>query len=113
MDALYENVVERFSSASSVRIHRRTSLEAASAFEDGYFDWIYLDADHSYEAIRDDLEAWLPKVKAKGFIAGDDYAVEGGWWGDGVLRAVDEIVSTNRADQLFVTGTQFLVRNRP
>lgn len=112
MDSLHDTVVATFDSTPSVHIHRETSVEAASTFEDGYFDWIYLDADHSYEATRADLDAWLPKVRPHGFIAGDDYTTDGGWWGDGVVRAVDEAVVTGRVDQFFLTGTQFLVRRR-
>lgn len=112
MDSLYSQVVTRFEKTSSVIVHRKTSIEAASSFQDGYFDWIYLDADHSYEAIRADLEAWLPKVKPGGFIAGDDYSTDERWWGDGVVRAVDEVLESGRVDKFYLTGTQFSVRRR-
>lgn len=109
LDGLYESVVARFASSSQVQIHRQTSIEAAEAFPAEYFDWIYLDADHSYEMVRADIEAWLPKVKRGGFITGDDYAVSGGWWGDGVVRAVDEAIASGQVDELSVTGVQFQV----
>ena len=112
MDDLYERVTTRFASTPAITVHRQTSVEATSAFPNEYFDWIYLDADHSYESTQADIEAWLPKVKRGGFIAGDDYAVDGGWWGDGVVRAVDEAVSTRKVDNLYLTGSQFSVRRR-
>jgi methyltransferase family protein len=37
-----------------------------------YFDWIYVDGDHQYEAVKKGLESYLPKVKPGGFITGDD-----------------------------------------
>jgi len=36
-------------------------------------DFIFIDADHSYEGCLNDLKAWCPKVKPKGIICGHDY----------------------------------------
>jgi predicted O-methyltransferase YrrM len=36
-------------------------------------DFLYVDAGHSYEAVKADLDAWAPFVKPGGLIAGDDY----------------------------------------
>ena len=49
---------------------------------------IFLDADHSYEAVRLDIETWLPKVKKNGILAGHDYI---NLLHPGVKRAVDDI----------------------
>lgn len=54
-------------------IVRGVSPEAAAQFPDGYFDAIYLDADHSKEAVLNDLAAWAPKVRAGGAYMGHDY----------------------------------------
>ena len=72
MDVLMASVVDRFADNASVKIHRCTSIEAARHFHDCYFDWIYLDGDHSYEAVLADLGAWFPKVKIGGNIVCDD-----------------------------------------
>jgi GR25 family glycosyltransferase involved in LPS biosynthesis/cephalosporin hydroxylase len=48
------------------------SVEAAKNYKDGSIDFIFLDGDHSYEGLCRDLEAWLPKLKPGGVIAGDD-----------------------------------------
>ena len=58
----------------SVRLYRMMSDEAAKNFPDEYFDLIYIDADHSYEGCKKDLEAWWPKVKSGRFFTGDDYS---------------------------------------
>jgi predicted O-methyltransferase YrrM len=63
---------------------RMTSVEAATKFADQSVDFLMLDGDHSYEAVKADLDAWLPKMKPRGVIAGDDYL-----W-PGVNRAFDE-----------------------
>ena len=56
-----------------------SSLQAAECFADGYFDLVYIDGDHRYEAVLADLRAWYPKVAAGGILAGDDW----GEWLDG------------------------------
>jgi len=61
------------------------SWEASSNFEDGSVDFVFIDADHEYESVVKDIEAWLPKVKKGGIISGHDYFNP-----CGVKRAVDE-----------------------
>jgi len=54
-------------------IVRGVSPEVAAQFPDGYFDAIYLDANHSKDAVLADLAAWAPKVRAGGAYIGHDY----------------------------------------
>jgi len=75
--------------AGRVIVHRGLSAEAAQMFADEYFDWIYIDAGHSYEDVKSDLYYWYPKVKTGGFITGHDY-IEKTWYG--VVRAVNEFL---------------------
>lgn len=72
-------------------IWRTTSLEAAAAIDDHSLDFVYLDARHDYVSVLEDLEAWYPKLRVGGVIAGHDY-VDGHFpEGDfGVRSAVDE-----------------------
>ena len=49
------------------------SVEAAKQFEDDYFDFVYIDANHVYEEVIADLEAWYPKIRKGGMLAGHDY----------------------------------------
>ena len=57
-------------------------------FENESFDTIFIDLDHSYESVKKDIELWLPKVKAGGILAGDDYRVTT----PGVIDAVKELL---------------------
>ncbi len=93
-------------------MHRCPSAEAAALFPDDYFDWIYVDGDHVYEAVRADLELFDPKVRPGGLIAGDDYG-QAGWWKDGVTRAVDEFVEARGYEAVSVAANQFAVRKPP
>lgn len=69
---------------------RLPSAEAAKTYADNSLDFVFIDADHEYESVKEDIEAWLPKVKIGGTLAGHDY--EGPWW-PGVAKAVHELTS--------------------
>lgn len=60
--------------ASSRRtILRGTTLEVVDAVADGTLDFAYVDGDHTLKGIGIDLIAILPKMRAGGFIGGDDF----------------------------------------
>lgn len=48
------------------------TTEAAKQVADNSLDFVFVDADHSTEAVRADIEAWSPKVKDTGWILGHD-----------------------------------------
>ena len=52
---------------------RKSSVEAAAQFEDASIDFVFIDARHTYDAVMEDLEAWWPKVRPGGIVAGEDY----------------------------------------
>lgn len=70
-----------------INIIRGDSGGSAEQFEDESIDFLFLDADHVYDRVKSDIEAWLPKIKIGGIIAGHDYCEAH----DGVIQAVDEI----------------------
>ena len=52
---------------------RSLSEQAVNLFEDGSLDFVYLDGNHAYDFIKQDIELWYPKVKKGGIVAGHDY----------------------------------------
>lgn len=58
---------------SRAHLTRSLSTAAAATFANCSFDWIYIDALHSYEALKSDLHAWWPKLRAGGLLSGDDF----------------------------------------
>jgi len=54
---------------------RMPSLEGAKTFEDSSLDFVFIDGDHSYQAVIDDILAWWPKVRPGGVLAGHDYGI--------------------------------------
>jgi hypothetical protein len=71
-----------------------TSEEASKQFEDNSIDFIYIDANHSYEGCKKDIELWFPKVAEGCVISGHDYIADGIYSEGifGVQRAVDEFI---------------------
>jgi hypothetical protein len=61
--------------------------ESAARFWAEILDFVFIDADHSYEAVKADIAAWLPKIRNGGWITGHDYDPEKF---PGVVRAVEE-----------------------
>jgi glycosyltransferase involved in cell wall biosynthesis/Tfp pilus assembly protein PilF len=100
---LYYYVMDTFADDPGVFIYKMDSVFAARQFPDNYFDWVYIDADHSYNGCKNDLNAWYSKVKPGGIFAGHDFLdgiVSAGEFG--VKSAVLEFVS-DKDTQLFIT----------
>jgi hypothetical protein len=91
--ALERMVRERFEAVPEARIIRGTS-DCLRLFPDSYFDAVYIDADHTYGAVRRDLFASLRALKAGGWLMGHDYGVNrertDARWEFGVRTAVDD-----------------------
>ena len=49
------------------------SVTAAKQFTDQSLDFVYIDADHSYESCLADINAWHPKIRVGGILSGHDY----------------------------------------
>lgn len=74
LEEAYGNTRERLAPyADRCTIVRATSADASASVPDGSLDFVYLDADHSYGAVHQDLGTWSAKVRPGGLIAGHDY----------------------------------------
>lgn len=85
---------------------KKDSIEASKDFEDKSCDVVYIDMDHRYEAVKQDIEKWLPKVKSGGYIAGHDYAP---YEWDGVVKAVDEFFG--KSNIVIMDGNSWVYHN--
>ncbi len=88
-DAAYRQVLGRFLADEGMRVVKEFSEIAAPMFPDGYFDWVYIDANHlrCYE----DIQFWWPKVKSGGWLLGHDYCMVGDFIR--VKESVDRFIS--------------------
>lgn len=87
------------------KVMRCTSEEAAPRFEDAQLSFVYIDAQHHYEAVKEDIALWRPKIRKGGVLAGHDYLdgeIEGAGR-FGVRSAVDEFVAERGVKKLVIT----------
>lgn len=95
--------------SKQVTILRKLSEDAAKAIEDNSLDWVYIDGDHSYKGIMNDLVNYYNKVKIGGYIVGDDYD-EHNWYKDDVVKAVRDFVRDNKVDEVKYHNRQFVLK---
>jgi len=60
---------------------RATSEVAADMFDRESLDFVYIDANHAYDFIVQDIKLWYPKVKSGGYLCGHDY-INVDWYND-------------------------------
>lgn len=85
-------------------VMKMRSATAARSLQDKSVDLVFLDADHSYQGVKDDWFEWLPKIQSGGWIGGHDY-------GDnrfGVKKAVDESLAFWHKLELDIDLTWFV-----
>ena len=108
---------------------RAESKVAADMFADNSLDFVYIDANHAYDYVVEDIALWYPKVKNNGFVLGHDY-IAMDWYNDpnfmkngkdkhifglngfyygvfGVNPAVDEFCEEIKYKALYVTNEWF------
>ena len=98
MNRLYAAVKSGLSNRHSGRaqIIRAGSGEATHEFPDSCFDAVFIDGDHRFESVLQDLHAWWPKIRPGGSILGDDYQR------DSVAAAWEEFLSLVDGDSFFL-----------
>lgn len=113
MELIFQRVQDRYAAEienGQVEIIRDWSGSALEKFAQESIDFAYVDGDHSYEGVSADLKSLFPKMRVGGIMAFDDYHRRG-WWGDGVIRAINEFLGQN-SDRLrirAIAGAQIAV----
>ncbi len=76
-EQLYQQTMKRLGpykhQGTELQVLRMYTTEAAKKVPDDSIDFIYVDARHDYCGVLEDIEAWWPKLKVGGIMAGDDY----------------------------------------
>lgn len=105
-DWLYKEASENLKPLTDtgiVNLIKGYSLDVVNNYEDNSIDFCFIDASHEYEDVKADIEAWLPKVKIGGILAGHDYDVA---W-QGVVKAVDEVLGKENITNI---GSSFIYK---
>jgi hypothetical protein len=84
----YQNTVERLKPYKA-HIIRKKSTEAMLDIVDSSLNFVYIDANHGYDYVMEDIIGWTRKVRVGGMIIGDDYYL---MKKAGVVEAVNDYV---------------------
>lgn len=84
------NILKNYSEKTNMILHTMYSEEAVDLFEDESVDLIFVDGNHSYEYVKQDIELWWLKVKMFGCLAFHDYDRPKMF--PGVKKAVNEFI---------------------
>lgn len=86
-DAMYEFAKKRMSAFGDRSVFiRKTSVDAAAEIKE-LLDFVFIDAQHTYRALCEDISIWKEKVRRYGVISGHDYNHPSY---PGIKKAVDE-----------------------
>ena len=80
LDGFLEKVKERLA-PYNCHIMKGFSLDAIKHFKDGSLDFVYIDANHRFIDIAQDIWHWSRKVRKGGIVAGHDYKIFPGKYG--------------------------------
>jgi predicted O-methyltransferase YrrM len=78
---------------------RGYSTEVAKTF-DKEIDLLFIDGDHSYKAVKANIESYLPKLRDKGIVIFHDYS-----WAEGVRQAVSEYIKPIAIEEHYLDNT--------
>ena len=72
-DKYYGETKERLSKFPNYTIIRKSSMDAVKDFEDESLDFVYIDGNHDYSYVTEDITEWLKKLRKGGIMSGHDF----------------------------------------
>jgi len=73
LDKVYDHAKKRLSKYDDCMIIRKDSMEAVLDLPDECLDFVYIDGNHHFKYVAEDLVEWSKKVKSGGVICGHDF----------------------------------------
>jgi predicted O-methyltransferase YrrM len=64
---------KRLGKYPEVRIVREYSMDAVKKYPDESLDFVYIDANHAFPYVAEDIFYWEKKVRPGGIVSGHDY----------------------------------------
>lgn len=104
IDDIYERAKQRLAPYND-KLIKGYSLEVAETIPDESLDFVYIDANHEFVHVVNDIAAWERKVKVGGIIAGHDYIKRktNGYLMH-VIMAIHGFIDSYQIRPLFVLG---------
>lgn len=105
-----EKIEDAYAIAQSVlkgknaTIVRAFSKDAVADVPDGSLDLVYVDSNHKYGPVLEELELWAPKVRSQGILAGHDFRVFPDKPYIEVVAAVTDYTKAHEIDPWFLTS---------
>lgn len=100
VDKIKAEAIERLGNHEAV-ILPTTSMEAVSNFSNDILDFVFIDGNHDYEHVLEDITEWTKKVKPGGIVAGHDYKVDP-VNNYGVIEAIQQYTKDNHIAPWFI-----------
>lgn len=101
---LLDKAHERLDKYPNYHFVKKYSMVAVQDFADGSLDFVYLDGDHAFTSVANDVHYWLPKIRKGGILAGHDYMKVRNEAHIHVVEAVDGYTSAYDIKPWFVLG---------
>ena len=102
VDQIYKESTERLMDYKPpVTMYKEISMEAVKRFNDNSLDFVFIDGNHEYSYVLEDITEWTKKVKPGGIVAGHDYTVDP-VRKYGVIEAVQKYTNDNHIAPWFI-----------
>jgi hypothetical protein len=87
-------------SGPEITVKQGDSSKVLSTYPDEFFDWIYIDGDHSYDGVKRDADVSIKKIKRDGLLFFNDYKMgdhnhPDGFYPYGVIEVVNNLCLYN------------------
>jgi predicted O-methyltransferase YrrM len=103
---IFKNNCKKYIDCDKIKIIQGKTSDVVSLIDNEKYDIILVDADHSYEGVKQDIAAYINKLKKNGIMLFHDYG--GSWW-PGVDKAVDESIQSNLLKKYYDHKNSWLI----
>jgi hypothetical protein len=102
LDGFFDETMKRMSIYENASFIRKFSMDAVNDFADGQLDFVYIDANHEFLHIAQDLVMWSKKVRPGGIVSGHDFTRRKGRYVCHVKDVVQAYMYSHRIRPWFV-----------
>ena len=102
IDEIYETAQKRLLPYGA-KLIKGLSMDVVKTFEDESLDFVYIDANHTYSHVLNDITEWSKKVRPGGIVAGHDY-IRKKSQNNKIIEAIGDYTVANKISPWFVLG---------